>query len=710
MQNFLFVTQNTLNRKVSGFLAWLVLAAGLAVLAGCGSGQAIPSVPPPAPPGTAPTAATLQLLTSNTQIDSSGTTTVDLTAVVLSSTKQAVSGRTVTFSAPPSPETAFINNISGSGVSDSNGLVTAKLNLGGNKLNRNILVSATADSASATNSVVVNGTTLSVTGNTSIALGNVTTLIYTLKDSASTGIPSISLTVKSTDGNPVCVRASAAVAGSPCPSGAAATVTSTTNGAGQLIVDVVANLAPGNSDTLTASINDALTNMASVSTALTITSATFAFQPLVIAGQPAGTTDIEIGTEQVVSIRWTDPVNGVPAGTQVNFSTTRGTISNLSPTDCTTAAATAVTDSTGKACIQIFSTLAGPAIITAAGVPATTSPAATLAVAFVSRSVANVTVQAVPGTVAVTSGAATQTNNTSTITATVRDGSGVGANLVKNAGITFTLTDQTGGTLSSGTARTDITGSATVIYTAGKTSSAANGVTIKATVTDVTGAVPPIIPVSSCTITTPGATTCPSAVPSPEVAGYPDAALTVANQPLLVRVGTDNLVGGTAPNNQKTYLAVVTDASGNASVGTTVRFALRPSRYAKGVWVRTVTNWVQSVSVVCVNEDINFNGSLDPGEDFNNNGVLDPGGVASVTPSAVTDANGIAAATITYPKDRSYWVEVTLEARAGVVGNDAPTKQTFWLPGPSPDYTDLNTQPPGQPSPYGVDTTCADTF
>lgn len=45
MQNFLFVTQNALSRKLSGFSAWLVLAAALAVLAGCGSGQAIPSVP-----------------------------------------------------------------------------------------------------------------------------------------------------------------------------------------------------------------------------------------------------------------------------------------------------------------------------------------------------------------------------------------------------------------------------------------------------------------------------------------------------------------------------------------------------------------------------------------------------------------------------------------------------------------------------------------
>ena len=50
MQNSYFVTQNKLNRKISGFSAWLMLGAALAVLVGCGSGQAIPSVPttPPA--------------------------------------------------------------------------------------------------------------------------------------------------------------------------------------------------------------------------------------------------------------------------------------------------------------------------------------------------------------------------------------------------------------------------------------------------------------------------------------------------------------------------------------------------------------------------------------------------------------------------------------------------------------------------------------
>ena len=715
MQNLYFVTQSLLDRKISRLSAGLLLAAMLAALAGCGSGQAIPQVfPTPGSTTTggttaAPTVASVQLLANNTQLASSGTTTVDLTAVVLSATKQVIPGKTVTFSAPASPETAFINNVGGavSGVSDANGTVTAKLNLGGNKLNRSIAISAIADSIAGTNSVNVTGTTLTVSGNTSLASGSTTTLTYSLKDSAGTGIPNISLTVTSTAGNAVCVRTSAASAGAACPAPTATTATGTTDASGQLIVDVNIT-AVATSDKVDAVINDPLTNMPKVSKTLAITTAKFSFQTL-------ASTDIAINTGQNIQVSWTNPAAPVAAGTQVNFSTTRGTITNRTP-DCSAVAATAVTDAAGNACASIASPLAGSAIITATGTPVATSPAATMGVSFVSRSVANVTVQAVPGTVAVSdpTSTTTQTNNISTITAVVRDAAG---NLVKNAGITFGLTDRTGGKLSFGTARTDDTGSASVTYTAGTTSSSANGVTIKATVTDITNASPAITPLSSCTLQ-PGTTVCATPVVAPDVAGYPDAALTVASQPLLVRLGTDNKVAESPPNNQKIYAAVVTDASGNASVGTTVRFALRPSRYAKGQFIGGGTGWAQQLPLpaICANEDKFFTGIFDPSLDINGNGRLDPGGVATVTPSAVTDANGIAKATITYPKDHSYWVEVTLEARTGVVGNDPPTSETFWLPGPASDYNSITVAPPGQISPYGLgdatlgNNTCTNTL
>ena len=114
-----------------------------------GSGPGAGPTPTPGPTGTR-----VQLLASSPQMPSSGLTKIDLTAVVLDPNGQAVAGSPVVFSTGSDPS-AFIDNISGGGVSDSNGSVTAKLNLGSNKSNRFIPVTATADGAIGTTGVDV---------------------------------------------------------------------------------------------------------------------------------------------------------------------------------------------------------------------------------------------------------------------------------------------------------------------------------------------------------------------------------------------------------------------------------------------------------------------------------------------------------------------------------------------------------------------------
>src|SRR5438034_11321378 len=99
---------------------------------------------------------------------SSGATTVDLTAIVIDANGQAVAGSTVIFSTG-SPPSAVITNISGGGVSDANGGVTAKLGLGSNKANRFILVTASTQGATAATGVDVIGTAITIAGNTSLA-------------------------------------------------------------------------------------------------------------------------------------------------------------------------------------------------------------------------------------------------------------------------------------------------------------------------------------------------------------------------------------------------------------------------------------------------------------------------------------------------------------------------------------------------------------
>ena len=635
MRNFFSIDQN-----LSRCSAWVLLAASLAVLTGCGGGSpqsATTTVTPTTPPE--PTAASVQLLVSSPQMPSSGATQIDLTAVVLGSTRQTLAGRTVEFSSS-TDTTAFINGISASGVTDANGTVTAKLNLGSDKTNRAITVTATTDGIKATNTVDVTGTAITVSGSTSLSFGASTSLTFVVKDSAGTPLPKAVVTLESQTGNTIVSTPADGV----------------TDNSGQITATVTATKT-GN-DVITASAAGA-----SKAQALTIAGDSFAFT------SPAAGATIPLNTSQSVSVLWTSA--GVAAsGKQVTFSATRGVA----------AGTPATTDATGAASISISSTSAGPAIISASGPGGT--PAAVLSVVFVATSAGNITAQASPGVVQVTSGAASQTNNTSTISATVRDGVG---NLVQNARINFNITaDPSGGSLSAASATTDGSGSASVTYRAGTTTSPQNGVVISATVVDISGtAVSPPVPPGSAT-------------------------LTVGGTALFVRLGTDNTVGVSTINPvaySKDYIALVTDAAGNpVAAGTQVRFALRPSRYAKGKFSPGATMWIQDPPDIttCVNEDVNYNGIADPLEDTNGNGRLDPGNVAGVTGSAITDANGFATAILTYAKEYAYWAEVVLEARAGVVGNDPPSTATFFLPGQAKDYSDLTVAPPGQLSPFGL--------
>jgi hypothetical protein len=639
--------------KPSRLFIVTILCAGALALAGCaedntasgggsnvfGAGAAGPGTGPGATPG--PTGNRVQLLASSPQMPSAGTSTVDLTAIVSDTTGQAVAGTAVVFSTGTDPS-AFVSNISGGGVSDANGTVTATLNLGFNKANRFISVSATAAGATASTGVDVTGTAITISGSSSLAFGASTTLTFSLKDSAGNALLGFPMTLASAAGNAI------------------APATGTTNSAGQLAAVITGNV--GGNDTITATAAGT-----SKTQALTVSGAGFAFTT------PTPSVDIPLNTPTAVSVRWTNagaPVVGQP----VTFAASRGTITGSPST----------TNGTGDTPgVSISSTSAGTATITASGPGGT--PATTLNVTFVATTASSIAAQAVPGTIQFTTGAGSQTSNKATISVVVRDATN---NLVKNAGVDFTVTaDPTGGSLNAARAVTDVTGGASVTYTAGSVSSPQNGVSIQATVTDIGGVA-----------IAPGVTDT--------------ATLTVSGQSLLVRLGTDNLVVSQPPLNKKTWVAVVTDAGGNAVPNVNVQFALRPGRYAKGFYTfdNVAGRWVQTITAVCPNEDLNFNGNLDPGEDNNGNGSLEPGGSANVNTTGVTDASGIANAIVTYPKDRATWVEVSLEARTGVSSNDPPTVATFFLVGLASDYTDKNVPPPGVISPYGVSASCADTL
>jgi hypothetical protein len=377
---------------------------------------------------------------------------------------------------------------------------------------------------------------------------------------------------------------------------------------------------------------------------------------------------------------WTN--GGAPVtGQTVTFSTTRGTFTGGGVTT------TAQTDGTGTATATISSATAGPAVVSASA----TGVTATLALTFEATVPASVNVQASPTTI--------PTQGQSAITAIVRDASG---NLVANQTVDFQLTDVTGGSLSAGSATTDIQGQAQIVYTASSTQSAANGVQITATVQGTT--------VPAATVT-----------------------LTVGGQTVFLSLGTGNQIGENAAKTQfqLPYVVQSVDAGGNPVPNVAITLTVHslppvgvptgtdetaPSAadaaYWKGTYVLGTTwIWTPINANGCLNEDLNGTGVYEASEDLNNNGRLDPGDVATVSPGSVTtDSTGSGSILIFYPESYANWVQVKLEATATVSGTQTSVSRVFQLPILASYLTATNADPPGFISPFGyLSASCAST-
>jgi hypothetical protein len=384
---------------------------------------------------------------------------------------------------------------------------------------------------------------------------------------------------------------------------------------------------------------------------------------------PADGTKVNLGSSQNVSVTWLN--GGVPvANAPVTFAATRGTL----------VPATAVlTNASGVATVSISSVSAGPSIVSASG----TGVTAQITLDFIATAPSQIAIQAGPASVAV--------QGKSTISATVRDAAN---NLVEGATVDFQVqTDPTNGGLAAASAVTNAQGIAQTVYTAGNSSSGANGVTVSATVHG-----------TAITSTT---------------------SLTVGGQTVFLSLGTGNTIDvGQGPAvYQITYSVFAVDSGGAALANIPVTLAVLPVAYGKGVMggCPGSTNWIPIYSTatsdifsyagtaMCRNEDTDYTGNINstPGKDYNTNGKLDPGNVAVVSPSSgVTNLNGRLDVTITYPRDHSYWVMVSLKASTTVQGTESSTTSTFVLQGAISDYA-CSVGPPGPTSPYGIAATCA---
>lgn len=526
----------------------------------------------------------------------------------------------------------------------STGTATATLTTGGDAANQPVTVTVTSCGKTGRVDLVETGTTAAVTGAQVVGSGASTTYTVALTDSSAEPIANETVTLTSALGNAI-------------------TPASRVTDSNGLAVFTYTGTNGGN-DTLTGSAS--LLN-ASSTYAVSIAASSLSFE------SPAENTNIPFGTSQPITVKYVQ--GGAPvSGATVTFSSTRGTFDST----------TATTNGSGTATVNLSSIGsggAGGAII--AATVAGGGPSATRGVQFVAVTPSKISIQASPTTIA--------PSGQSTVTAIVRDASD---NLVANKTVLFTLKDTTNGTLSAPSGVTDSTGSVSVVYTATNVASSKNGVEVSAKVQGTT------VKTSS------------------------PAFITVGGQALRITLGTGNeIIRLDETRYQLPYAVLVTDSAGNAVPGATFRLSIESLAYQKGAYsFDTVAgSWGPGWTIPasdprfnsgdrfpfgCQNEDVDRDGVLDPEEDYNKNGRLEPGSVVSAPASIPLDSTGSAQFLLTYPKDRANWVEVRLTGIASVGGTETTASAEFILPAAADDLTDASTRPPGDPSPYGVSSTC----
>jgi hypothetical protein len=610
-------------------------------------------------------AQTITVVTSAPQIPSDGSKSATITAFVRNAQNQFVSGVTVGFAATSGGLAVT------QATTDATGAATATLSAAGDPTDRTITVTATAGSSSVTVPVSVTGTAITVGGSATLVLNGSGTYTVSLTNSANVGIANTPVALTSKLGNTL----------------SAASVTTSSTGQASFTVTAVKS----GTDVITAT---ALGISSTASVVISAQNFSFTTPPASATVTNVNLTSAAMPVSQTLAVVWT--VSGVPQANQtITFATTRGTLSS----------STATTDATGAASVTIASTVAGPATVTATATGVTTQTQ----LEFIATTPAAIDLQASPATI--------DTQGQSTLTAVVRDANN---NLVEGQTVTFeTLNDVTGGTLSVPSAVTDVQGRAQTVYTASSTPSASNGVVVQAAVAGIT-------------------TT---------------ADLTVGGLAVGLSLGTGNqiteLPAGCASGStnlctefELSYSVIATDTAGNPVPNVAVTLTIHALDYYKGKYVYssgTTPPWSYEPSAACINEDdsqsgqasyANFNGVLDDGEDGctngvtptghtvtaplvcnptgNQNGKLDPGATAVASPGSVTTgSDGTATFNVIYPEDIADWVKVQLIASTTVSGTETSSDATFLLPILA-SYLTGTASPPGQPSPYGVATSCTD--
>lgn len=579
-----------------------------------------------------PDVANISLLASNQQIASSGAQKVTLSAIAKDSNNELLEGVTINFSADSGALEKIIDDDGNIvNVTGPDGKVTRELSTLGEPTNRIITITAASGQTSDTIEIQVVGTSLSLTGSSSLALNTENTFVIKVSDSDGNNVKKgtiveLSLVNESTE--------------VPAGSVAAITIPETVEVGSDGQATFVAIGTSGGTNTIKAS-----TLGASAMRSVSVQADSFLFTDFGdgtnnVNPSAGDVPDILLSKTANVTLTWLRSGVPVPDGTDVQFTTTRGTLSQMSAKTVS-----------GKVSTTLTSTNAGKALITFTGTDVVDGKSIELnnqlGFEFVADTADRLIAQAFPQTIG-------PNEQTSTVSVVVKDALG---NLVKNKVVDFVLTDTNGGAIFPASAVTDSNGSASTVYTSNSTS-AENGVSIQAIVRE-----------------------------TPDVSD--EVFLTVAEREAFITLGTGNSVIIDEDDETiyiKKYSVFVTDINSRPIENVTLTVSAIPRQYFKGYWVPVYDDgefdhYETLITARCDNEDKNRNSEVDAGEDDdpvngNNDGELTPGNLVSVfgngmNAEVVTDEQGRAVLDIVYPESFGGWATIDLVVSTKVGGTES---------------------------------------
>ena len=638
-------------------IAGLVLTSALI---SCGGGGGNPgtvsgSAPTGTPPVSTPTAsdptaavALIALNASANTLKADGTTQVTFSVVALTSGNASVSGATINLSA-----SAGVILSAPIVVTTSTGATVTMTANASDQTNRVSTVTASCSGCSAstaTTQVSVVGAALSLNnfGTTSLVTGgSAVNLNAIVKNISGVGIPNVSVSFASTN---------ASILGLSAPS-------AFTNPSGVATVSVSG-----------VSVGSASVNVRALGTEAAQTYASAPISGTLTVTSPANNFVVVTGVGQLINV-------AAPGATNVTLTSTQGLFGNSQssqtvPVAGGVASATLTPSQGGTISISVNDSLSRFASLTLVA----SAPVSAVNKILLSPSATTLPISTPSSPSVITLVARAIFNN-------------LGADQgVANVPIQFAMSGGPGAGefLTPALAFTNSAGEATATFTAGTAASVPNGISVTARVqgTPIQTGTPP---------------------------SNNSVLLTIGGQALSVAFGAASVIRESADKTLyfQDYSVQVTDANNNPVANKLVTLRMQPVAFSTGS--------LCTPSATYCSEDANGNGSRDAGEDGVRKPITsattgscgttaDAGGGAldtiltpqnsdggSVPSSVTTDANGIAAFTMTYLKASAIWVVNKLTASVSSQGTETSRSTVFRLRAVIPDTTPDCILPP---SPY----------